>query len=93
MISFAPRNFCRRDCFYYLLTEYEPKWDQVIEPLELPFHHPTLKGTGTANAIKLRRNPFLSGGVFSCSPKVGNMLPTLLLNAIKFIRGDTGVLV
>ncbi len=26
--------------FYYLLTEEEQKWDQVIEPLELPFHHP-----------------------------------------------------
>jgi hypothetical protein len=28
--------------FYYLLIEEEQNLEQVIEPLELPFHHPRL---------------------------------------------------
>jgi len=31
------------DCFYYFLTEEEQKWDQVIDPSELYFHHPSIR--------------------------------------------------
>ena len=37
-------------CFYYLLTEEEQKWDQVIESSELDFHHPRRRVKGNFHA-------------------------------------------